>query len=200
MATSRGGRGRRRGGAAKSAAAPAATSAAAPASPKKKRRRGGGGGGGGGARQPQLTSVPTGRAAYVETRRWLLERFGPTCAYCERIVPERTITLDHVTPRRGQTAYDRRDNLVLCCKVCNAAKADKPILVFLLGNRARVVALFKYGQHLSHQLVEMVKDLIPPDEWPAVPPPHSTGRPKGRKSSRELFGADDRGPSPYLDV
>src|SRR5512144_2375758 len=84
-----------------------------------------------------LTSVPTGRAAYTETREWLLERHGPVCAYCERAVPVRTITLDHVTPRRGQTAYDRRDNLVLCCKACNAAKRDKPILAFLLGNRAR---------------------------------------------------------------
>ena len=74
-----------------------------------------------------------------------------------------------------------------------------PILAFLLRNRARVIALFKYGQHLSHQLVEMVKDLIPPDEWPAIPPPHSAKRPR-RKSSRELFGDDDSGPSPYLDA
>ncbi|MFN0099192.1 MAG: HNH endonuclease [Gemmatimonadaceae bacterium] len=146
-----------------------------------------------------LTSVPTGRAAYVETRRWLLERHGAVCAYCEREVPERTITLDHVTPRRGQTAYDRRDNLVLCCRACNAAKADTPLLAFLLGNRTRVVALFKYGQHLSHQLVEMVKDLISPDEWPAIPPPRSHHGPR-RKSSRELFGPDFGGPSPYLDV
>ena len=101
-------------------------------------------------------------------------------------------------PRRGQTAYDRRDNLVLCCKACNGAKADTPILAFLLRNRARVIALFKYGQHLSHQLVEMVKDLIPPNEWPAIPPPHSAKRPR-RKSSRELFG-EDHGPSPYLDA
>lgn len=143
--------------------------------------------------------MPTGRAAYVETRHWLLDRFGPVCAYCERIVPERTITLDHVTPRRGQTAYDRRDNLVLCCRSCNAAKAAKPILAFLLANRARVVALFKYGQHLSHQLVEMVKDLLPPDEWPAIPQPRSHGSPR-RKSSAELFGPDDGGPSPYLDA
>ena len=148
-------------------------------------------------RQPQLTSQPTGRAAYVETRRWLLERFGPVCAYCERTVPERTITLDHVAPRRGQTAYDRRDNLVLCCKACNAAKADTPILAFLLRNRARVVALFKYGQHLSHQLVEMVKDLIPPNEWPALPPVRHPGTPR-RKSASELFGDDD-GVSPYRD-
>ncbi|HRN53151.1 MAG TPA: HNH endonuclease signature motif containing protein, partial [Gemmatimonadaceae bacterium] len=75
------------------------------------RRRGGKGGGSGAkpaAKQPTLTSVPTGRAAYVETRKWLLARHGPVCAYCERVVPERTITLDHVTPRKGLTAYDRR--------------------------------------------------------------------------------------------
>ena len=166
----RGGRGRGRSGAAKKSAAPV-----------------------------RLTSVPTGRAAYTETRRWLLDRFGPTCAYCERKVAERTITLDHVTPRRGQTAYDRRDNLVLCCKSCNALKADTPILAFLLRNRARVVALFKYGQHLSHQLVEMVKDLIPPDEWPAIPAPLPRKNGPRRKSSRELFGPDPGGPSPYLD-
>ncbi len=163
------------------------------------RGRGRRGRGGPAKGQVTLTSVPTGRAAYVETRRWLLERHGPVCAYCEREVPERTVTLDHVTPRRGQTAYDRRDNLVLCCRACNAAKADKPILAFLLGNRARVVALFKYGQHLSHQLVEMVKDLLPPDEWPVLPPPRQHKGPR-RKSSRELFGPDDHGPSPYLDV
>lgn len=180
------------------------------ATPKRggRSRRGGAGrragakgakGAGAGNRQPQLTSQPTGRTAYVETRRWLLERHGPVCAYCERVVAERTITLDHVTPRKGLTAYDRRDNLVLCCKACNSAKADMPLLSFLLRNRARVIALFKYGQHLSHQLVEMVKDLIPPDEWPAIPPPHSAKRPR-RKSSRELFGDDDSGPSPYLDA
>ena len=174
MATSKRGSGRRRGGAA---------------------RRGKGGGAA--SRQPQLTSQPTGRTAYVETRRWLLERHGPVCAYCERTVAERTITLDHVTPRRGQTAYDRRDNLVLCCKTCNASKTDTPILAFLPRNRSCAVALLKYVQHLSQQLVAMVKYIIPPHVWPAIPPPHSAKHPR-RKSSRELFGDDD-GPSPYLD-
>lgn len=148
---------------------------------------------------PSLTSVPTGRAAYTETRLWLLARHGPVCAYCERRVAERSITLDHVTPRRGLTAYDRRDNLVLCCKTCNATKADKPLLAFLLGSRKRVVALYKYGQHLSHQLVEMVKDLLPESERPPLPPHlNASGKPR-RKSSRELFGRDDEGVSPYLD-
>lgn len=211
----RGGRGRR-GGAAKAAsktvAAPApvakvasrAASTAAPsAGPAKRRsRRGRGGGGGGVARQPVLTSVPTGRAAYVETRRWLLEQHGPVCAYCERTVAERTITLDHVTPRRGLTAYDRRDNLVLSCKACNSVKADKPILAFLLGNRARVVAMYKYGQHLSHQLVEMVKDLLPENERPAIPkgPASAKAKARGRRMKwKEMHPHDNDGADPYLD-
>jgi hypothetical protein len=170
-------------------------------------RRGGGKaakGAKGTPRQPTLTSHPTGRAAYTETRRWLLAQHGPVCAYCERIVPERTITLDHVTPRRGLTAYDRRDNLVLCCKTCNAAKADKPILAFLLGNRARVVAMYKYGQHLSHQLVEMVKDLLPEGERPPLPVgPAGTksAKPRGRRRSwKELHPHDRDDADPYLDA
>ena len=165
-------------------------------------RRRGKGGGAGAKTQPTLTSHPTGRAAYTETRRWLLEQHGPVCAYCERIVAERTVTLDHVTPRRGLTAYDRRDNLVLCCKTCNAAKADKPILVFLLGNRARVVALYKYGQHLSHQLVEMVKDLLPAGERPVLPMgPASARKPAvRRKKWAEMHPHERDHASPYLDA
>ncbi len=145
-----------------------------------------------------LTSVPTGRAAYTDTREWLLAQHGPVCAYCESIIPVRSVTLDHVTPRRGQTAYDRRDNLVLCCKACNAAKKDRAILAFLLGNKQRVIALYKYGQHLSHQLVEMVKDLLPADERPALATvPHA--KRVHRKTAAEVFGDSDRGASPYLD-
>jgi hypothetical protein len=69
------------------------------------------------------------------------------------------MTLDHVTPRRGQSAYDRRDNLVLACKACNAAKADKSIMAFLLGRRDRAVSLYRYGDHLSGMLREMARQL-----------------------------------------
>jgi len=165
---------------------------------RRRPRRGKGGGAYAPAPKVTLTSVPTGRAAYTDTRVWLLEQHGPVCAYCESVVPPRTITLDHVTPRRGQTAYDRRDNLVLCCKACNAAKKDKAILAFLLGNKKRVVALYKYGQHLSHQLMEMVKDLLPSDARPALPsiPHHRRVR---RKTAAEIFGDHGQGASPYLE-
>jgi 5-methylcytosine-specific restriction endonuclease McrA len=113
--------------------------------------------------ESQHTSLPTSRNAYTETRDWLLAQHGPTCAYCERKVGARTITLDHVTPRKGQTAYDRRDNLVLSCSACNAAKADKPFLAFLLGRRARAENLLRYGAHLSPMLIDLARQIAGPE-------------------------------------
>ena len=109
--------------------------------------------------EPRKTSLPTSRAAYLETRRWLLEQHGAVCAYCERRVDPNTITLDHVTPRRGQDAYDRRDNLVLACPGCNAQKADRPILAFLLARRERAASLLRYGQHLTPMLRDLAREI-----------------------------------------
>jgi hypothetical protein len=129
------------------------------------RRRGGGRRAAGAARPTvQHTSMPTSREAYAETRRWLLARHGPVCAYCRSRVDVGTITLDHCTPRRGQSAYDRRDNLVLCCRACNAAKKDKSFMAFLLERRDRAISLLRYGTHLSHGLMELVHQLAGPDE------------------------------------
>jgi hypothetical protein len=73
------------------------------------------------------------------------------------------LTLDHVAPRRGQSAYDRRDNLVLACEPCNAVKRDQAPLAFLLGLRSRAINLVKFGAHLSEGLVEMARSLLPRD-------------------------------------
>jgi 5-methylcytosine-specific restriction endonuclease McrA len=114
-----------------------------------------------GGTSTQLTSTSTSRTAYAETKRWLLQQHGAVCAYCGRRVPPVTITLDHVAPRRGQSAYDRRDNLVLACVDCNGAKADMPILAFLLRKRERAAMLRRYGAHLSPMLVDLVRALAP---------------------------------------
>jgi 5-methylcytosine-specific restriction endonuclease McrA len=74
------------------------------------------------------------------------------------------MTLDHVAPRRGQTAYDRRDNLVLACKSCNQKKRDLAPLAFLLGLRSRALNLLKYGAHLSSGLLELARSLVPDHE------------------------------------
>jgi 5-methylcytosine-specific restriction endonuclease McrA len=83
------------------------------------------------------------------------------CAYCGERFAEATMTLDHVAPRRGQTAYDRRDNLVLACKVCNAAKRDLAPIAFLLARRSRAANLLRYGAHLSPMLIELASSLAP---------------------------------------
>ena len=111
----------------------------------------------------QLTSTSTSRTAYTETKRWLIQQHGAVCAYCGRRDAATTITLDHVAPRRGQSAYDRRDNLVLACGDCNGAKADMPILAFLLRKRERASMLRRYGAHLSPMLIDLVRALAPDD-------------------------------------
>jgi hypothetical protein len=116
----------------------------------------------------QLTSHPTGRSAYLATRLWLLERHGPVCAYCGKRFTPQVMTLDHVAPRRGQTAYDRRDNLVLACPGCNAAKRDLPPTAYLLGSRGRAANLLRYGAHLSPMLLEIARALAPAGAADAV--------------------------------
>jgi hypothetical protein len=70
---------------------------------------------------------------------------------------QEAITLDHVRPRRGQTAYDRPDNLVLACRDCNAAKADTPLIAFLMQRRSRGVYLLHYGEHLSEPVRALIR-------------------------------------------
>lgn len=138
----------------------------------------------------QHASTSTSRLAYAETRHWLLDRHGPVCAYCGVESTPRGITLDHVTPRRGQTAYDRRDNLVLCCKRCNTAKADKPFLVYLLAQRGRAANLLRNGQHLSSGILDLLRHLT------GEPAPASATAPARQ---RIVYGSDDDGDSPYLE-
>ena len=93
------------------------------------------------------------------------------CAYCGETFDAGKMTLDHVAPRRGQTAYDRRDNLVLACQVCNAAKRDLAPIAFLLAKRSRALHLLRYGTHLSPMLVELARSLAPAssEAAPAAP-------------------------------
>ncbi|MEK6598286.1 MAG: HNH endonuclease signature motif containing protein [Gemmatimonadota bacterium] len=110
----------------------------------------------------------SGGRSYQKHREWLLAEHGSICAYCGTRTREDRITLDHVRPRRGQSAYDRPDNLVLACSDCNAAKADMPFLAFLLARRSRGVYLLHYGDHLSDPIKEMIRQaterqLLPPE-------------------------------------
>ncbi len=147
-------------------------------------------------RVPEHSSVPTGRAAYADTRAWLLAEHGPVCAYCGHTYTPRSLTLDHVAPRKGQSAYDRRDNLVLACKRCNTAKADKPFLVFLLAQRTRAERLLRYGQHLSKGILDILRHMAP--DVIVEPKANAQAQHAGhRPARRHKYGDSDD--SPYRD-
>jgi hypothetical protein len=156
---------------------------------KPKRRRGGGRRHRAVTADSHETSVPTGRVAYADTRQWLLKRHGPVCAYCGVKWPARTMTLDHVAPRRGLTAYDRRDILVLACTRCNTIKADKPFLAFLFAQRSRAANLLRYGDHLSAGILDLCRQLAGDAPLATVVEP------------RIRYGDEDAdsGESPYSD-
>lgn len=73
------------------------------------------------------------------SERWraILRRDG--CSYCGGSAE----TVDHIEPRRGRRRGTRSvTNLTGACSVCNAAKADTPLLLYLLervnsGERVR---------------------------------------------------------------
>lgn len=117
------------------------------------------------------------------------------CAYCGQRFSARTMTLDHVAPRKGLTAYDRRDNLVLACRGCNEAKRDLAPLAFLLAVRARAVNLLRYGAHLSPMLLNLARSLVPAGEVAALHVP--AARP--RKTAVRIVSPDDDTGSPYRD-
>jgi hypothetical protein len=100
------------------------------------------------------------------------------------------MTLDHVAPRRGQTAYDRRDNLVLACPGCNSAKRDMAPLAFLLASRGRAVNLVRYGGHLSTMLLDLAKGLVPASELVEA---------GGTSSTVSTWAPDPDDESPYRD-
>jgi 5-methylcytosine-specific restriction endonuclease McrA len=129
---------------------------------------------------PQHSSQPTSRVAYSETRE------------CGVTYSPRSLTLDHVTPRKGQSAYDRRDNLVLACKRCNTAKADKPFLVFLLAQRTRAERLLRYGDHLSEGIKDILRHMV--GDLPPLPP--ETAPPK---APRKKYGQSPDDESPYRE-
>jgi 5-methylcytosine-specific restriction endonuclease McrA len=58
-----------------------------------------------------------------KTRWWQQKTADGICHYCQRKVPVKELTMDHIIPlsRGGQST---KGNLVPCCKECNTAKKN----------------------------------------------------------------------------
>lgn len=58
------------------------------------------------------------------TRLQVLDRDGWICAYCRKALVGDDATVDHIVAKaRGGT--DHPDNLISCCRSCNASKGDR---------------------------------------------------------------------------
>lgn len=63
---------------------------------------------------------------------WYQRRVGPKiCAYCNTVLRDAEVTIDHVIPRASGGSHLGRDNLVTACAPCNRRKGHQKLLVFL---------------------------------------------------------------------
>lgn len=79
-----------------------------------------------------------GTLAGYETREYVLEKWGRSCAYCDaENVP---LNLDHVVPRVGGGS-NRPSNLVPACVPCNQRKGCRPLAEFLKRDPKRAARI-----------------------------------------------------------
>lgn len=72
----------------------------------------------------KLTKFKNNVHYYIKlSRKGVYNRDGGRCQYCGKHVDRREFTIDHIQPkcRGGQTTWN---NIVTCCKPCNAKKDD----------------------------------------------------------------------------
>lgn len=97
------------------------------------------------------------------SRRSIFARDNYTCQYCG--VQTRDLTIDHILPKRAGGGM-QWDNLVACCRRCNARKGDK-----LLPNsgmklarpprRPRYVPYISLTKYLNGTKNEVWRDYLP---------------------------------------
>lgn len=93
------------------------------------------------------------RARIALSKREILRRDEYTCQYCGRKM--RTLTLDHVIPRR-QGGPHTWDNLVAACSPCNRRKGGKrPAEADMMLKRTpfepNPTAAYRFGNHLEQR-------------------------------------------------
>ncbi len=97
------------------------------------------------------------------SRRSIFARDNYTCQYCG--VQTRDLTIDHILPKRAGGGM-HWDNLVACCRRCNARKGDK--LLASCGmklarppKRPRYVPYISMTKYISGTKNEIWRDYLP---------------------------------------
>lgn len=66
-------------------------------------------------------------ATYGDAARYLRDRLGRFCSYCERKIPV-NLAVEHVVPKSQKPELEKDwGNFLLACTNCNSQKRDKPV-------------------------------------------------------------------------
>jgi uncharacterized protein (TIGR02646 family) len=130
---------------------------------------------------------------YVDARRFLVDRLGPYCSYCEIRHPSPSV--EHVRPKSGHPLLRKRwSNLLLACTNCNSIKGSRAVTLgdylwpdvdntarafeYLAGGRVRV-ALGLTARQAS--LAQNLSDLVGLMRTPATTPAATDVDPRWRE-------------------
>lgn len=83
---------------------------------------------------------------YAEARRYLIDRLGEYCSYCERHIPA-SLAVEHIRPKTLNPTLELQwDNLLLACPNCNSTKGHENITIsdYALPHVDNTFNLFKY--------------------------------------------------------
>lgn len=83
---------------------------------------------------------------YAEARRYLIDRLGEYCSYCERHIPS-SLAVEHIRPKTYNPALELQwDNLLLACPNCNSTKGHENIILadYALPHIDNTNDLFQY--------------------------------------------------------
>lgn len=83
---------------------------------------------------------------YSRSRRYLIDRIGGYCSYCERKI-EASLAVEHIQPKSREPELELSwDNFLLACTNCNSTKGDTIVALpdFVWPDVDNTFALFTY--------------------------------------------------------
>ncbi len=112
---------------------------------------------------PQEKGVDVTFNEYSRSRRYLIDRIGEYCSYCERKLVA-NLAVEHVKPKATNPGLRLNwDNFLLGCTNCNSTKGDKPVVLndFIWADQDNSFEFFDYN---SSGLVSAINTLSQADQ------------------------------------
>jgi HNH endonuclease len=63
-------------------------------------------------------------------REYVINRDGSLCCYCDKVLTEETITLEHIIPDSENGTFNAT-NLTIACYQCNNKRGNKPFFAYI---------------------------------------------------------------------